>query len=556
MTDSFPTSPNDGPSERTRSGAPAAGVVKPSDRPLVPLWVALPLAAASGLVFALAFPAVSFWPGAYIAIAGLLVALIGRKVSSALLVGFIYGAALFFPLVWWTARYLGPIPWIALASLEALLTAVCVVPLTLAYRWIPRLPLRRGVRAVLLPVTLAALWVARELFIGSQPYGGFPWARVAYTQVDTVSARVASWLGVSGLGFVMVLLVAVVIELVRNSRRVWHDGAPKRQKRRLGPLVTPVALVAVLVLTPLYPSTSEGTMRIGAVQGNGPTGYFDDREPYAVVDAQVAASEALFGQTMDLLAWPEGGVDGDPFQNDRLARALTSVATNVDAPVLANAATAVGDEYFNTSFLWEPETFGTPLREDVQTHAKRHPVPFGEYVPNRDFFNLLVPDLIGLVQREYSPGTDSPVFDVGEHRVGLAICFDVIHDDVIREGIAGGAQVLVFQTNNADFRGTEENLQQLAIARMRAIETGRWAVNISTVGTSQVIRPDGSSAQTVPTDVAGVMIEDVELHSAVTAAMRVGPLLEIVLFWGSVLVLTGAGFVTRRRDRARNVAAQ
>ena len=61
----------------------------------------------------------------------------------------------------------------------------------------------------------------------------------------------------------------------------------------------------------------------------------------------------------------------------------------------------------------------------------------------------------------------------------------------------------MFQTNNADFRGTDENLQQLAFARMRAIETGRSVVNISTVGTSQVIRPDGATVDELPADAPG-----------------------------------------------------
>src|SRR5690606_14501545 len=117
-----------------------------------------------------------------------------------------------------------------------------------------------------------------------------------------------------------------------------------------------------------------------------------------------------------------------------------------------------------------------------QLHDKRHPVPFGEYVPNRDFFYQLAPDLIGLIGREYTPGTNAPFVKAGDVGVGLAICFDVIYDEVIREGVQAGAQVLVFQTNNADFRGTDENLQQLAFARMRAIETGRSVVNVSTVG--------------------------------------------------------------------------
>ena len=69
----------------------------------------------------------------------------------------------------------------------------------------------------------------------------------------------------------------------------------------------------------------------------------------------------------------------------------------------------------------------------------------------------------------------------------------------------------MFQTNNADFRGTDENQQQLAIARLRAIETGRSVVNISTVGTSQVIDPTGRTIDALPAYEPGAMVTDVEL---------------------------------------------
>ncbi|MGO8609034.1 nitrilase-related carbon-nitrogen hydrolase, partial [Rhizobium johnstonii] len=78
----------------------------------------------------------------------------------------------------------------------------------------------------------------------------------------------------------------------------------------------------------------------------------------------------------------------------------------------------------------------------------------------------LAPDLIGLIEREYTPGTAVPFVDSDGVGVGLAICFDVIYDDVIRAGAQAGAEVFMFQTNNADFRGTNENVQQLAFARM------------------------------------------------------------------------------------------
>jgi transposase len=99
------------------------------------------------------------------------------------------------------------------------------------------------------------------------------------------------------------------------------------------------------------------------------------------------------------------------------------------------------------------------------------------------------------------------------------------------------AAVIDFQTNNADFRGTDENLQQVAIARMRAIETGRSVVNLSTTGTSQVIAPDGSTLQTLPFDEAGLMVAEIELRDGLTAGVMLGPWIQGLVLWGTLASL-------------------
>lgn len=499
-------------------------------RALLPLWAALVAAALAALLMNLAYPEAAVWVLAFPATALLLLALIGRRFGGALLVGLVYGILFFGLLVSWTSRYLGPIPWGALSVVEGGLTAVALVPVALAYRWLPKAFPGTAGRLLGLPTVIAALWVGRELFLGSWPYGGFPWARIGMSQAESPLAPLTSWIGVSGLSFLMVLLVAMLIEIVRL--RAW---------RRPIRLIAPAALVVVLLFTPLFPTTSTGSMRIAAVQGNGPTGYFDDREPFSVIQAQTDATVPLYGEDVDLLVWPEGSLDGDPFEIDAIARRMTLIATRIGAPLLANAPTGRDGLYFNTSMLWNAD--GTAS----QTHDKRHPVPFGEYVPDRAFYNAIVPDLISLIQREYTPGSNPPIVDVDGVPVGLAICFDVIYDDVIWEGLNDGAEVLVFQTNNADFRGTDENLQQLAFARMRAIETGRSVVNVSTVGTSQVIRADGSTVTSLDAGEAGAMLEDVELRSGLTAGVVLGPWIQTILLWGGLGALALGWWRARRR---------
>jgi apolipoprotein N-acyltransferase len=504
-------------------------------RPILPLWAAVAASVAGGLLLTLAFPALSWWPMAFPAVVLALIGLVGRRLWSSFLVGFAFGAAFFFVNLLFTARYLGPVPWVALSMLEALITAAGAVPITLAYRWLPRLLPGVAARLILLPLLVAGLWTLREQIVGSWPYGGFPWGRVGISQAGSPLADLASWVGVSGLTFLMVLFCAAAIEYVRIGR----------YRRPLTAL--PAAVVAVLLLVvPQFPTTAAGSIRVGAVQGNGPAGYFDQRAPNAVMQAQIDATVPLFGEEMDVLLWPEGGVDSDPTSNPSTASVLDAVSRRVDAPLLVSAVTSRGDEYFNSSLLWL-EGEGA-----VQIYDKRHPVPFGEYVPDRAFWEPFAPDLIGLIQREYTPGEGAPFFGLDGVGVGLAICFDVIYDDVVWDGAREGAEVFMFQTNNADFRGTDENLQQLAFARMRAIETGRSVVNLSTVGTSQVITADGATIDGLAADVAGHMLTDVPLRTGLTPAVVAGEGIKLLIGWGSLIALTAAGIavaVRARRDR-------
>jgi apolipoprotein N-acyltransferase len=360
------------------------------------------------------------------------------------------------------------------------------------------------------------------------------------SQSESPIAPVASWLGVSGLGFLMVALCAGAVEAVRWAARRTREPDDDRSAARWWGALPVTLLAVVMIVVPQFPTADAGTIRVGAVQGNGPAAYADERAPQEVLRSQLAASTPLENEQVDVVVWPEGGVDSDPAAEAAAARRLSAAAASYDAPIVLNAASAVGDRVYNTSFLWTEDG-------PAATHAKRHPVPFGEYIPDRWLYGAIVPELVNLLGREYTPGDDSPVFDLGTAKAGLAICFDVAFDDVIREGVDDGAQVFMFQTNNADFRGTDENLQQREIARMRAIETGRSVVNLSTTGTSQVFAPDGTTQQTLPFDEAGLITADVELRDGRTAGIVLGPWVQGLALWGTLVGLAVLAVRVRQR---------
>jgi apolipoprotein N-acyltransferase len=283
-------------------------------------------------------------------------------------------------------------------------------------------------------------------------------------------------------------------------------------------------------------------LRVAAVQGDSDAGLFAEYEPGQILDDHLAATEPLYGEDIDLLVWPENASDLDPLRSARSSAALDRVTEQAGAALIVGTITADGDDIYNSLLLWREGS--SPLDQ----YDKLHPVPFAEYIPDRDFWYPLAPDLLSLIPRDYSIGTRDNVFDIdGAATAGVAICFDIVDDNLVRQMIAGGADIIIAPTNNADFGRTDESVQQLAIARLRAIETGRSVVNASTVGTSAIIAPDGSTLDRLPTFTPDTMLQDVPLSTTTTPATVVGQGIEFAVSLLALLGLAITGLLTRRR---------
>ncbi|ROQ40903.1 apolipoprotein N-acyltransferase [Frondihabitans sp. PhB188] len=512
--------------------------------------MAVIVGAGGGALLEFAFPDKNIWILAVPGTALILLALQGRSVGGSLLVGLASGGTFFFVLIDWVATYLGPVPWFALAGFEAVIFAVGGIAITLAYRWVARVwPGTLG-RTLLLPVVVAGLWTGREFVAGHYPYGGFSWGRVAESQSQSPFAPLTAWLGVSGLSFVLVGLAAFLLQLIVDR--------PLVRSTRL--LVGLTAIVAVLAV-PAWPTQSAGTSTIAAVQGNSKAGFFQKHDYGDLTNAQVLATYdgVRPSDTIDMLVWPEGASDRNPTTDPYGTYIFDTLSQAYDAPIVSGVITQRGSKDYNSSVVWNDGA--------VQAqYDKRHLVPFGEYVPDRPFFMALAPSLVGLLTRDLTPGTNSNVLDVGSIRAGISICFDIVDDALTRQMVDDGAKVILAQTNNADFGQTDENTQQLAIARLRAIETARPLVNVSTVGSSAVISADGATIDSIPAFRPGAMVTKITLGTGTTPAVFAGAALEqLVMFFGLAslvlarVLLRGSGYAEAERrhrvaKRARRLA--
>ena len=504
----------------------------------LPLPAAILLAAVAGAILDAGFPDRSWWILAPVGVFLMLLALLGRGLWSGLLIGMVGGLSFWLIHISWLTLYLGPVPWLALAGLQSIFFGISLALIGVVLEAGPRVwPSTLG-RVGVIPVVVAGLWTAREALSSVWPYGGFAWGRVAISQSESPFNSLVAWVGMSGLSFLLVWLCALALQLVRET--------PVRLTVRAG---IAAAAIAVLLIIPAWPTVQTGQARLAAVQGASDAGLFARYSPGQILADHTSATLAVIDEEVDFVVWPENASDIDPLRSTDAAKNLDYLSRTMGVPIIAGTITQRDNKFYNSSLLWQ-EGQGA-----VDIYDKVHPVPFAEYMPDRAFWRPFAPELIDLIARDYSIGTRDNVFDINGIMAGIAICFDIADDQLVQEMVDDGAEIILAQTNNADFGRTDESVQQLAIARLRAIEAGRTVVNISTVGTSAIITPDGATLDSLPTWLPGAMVQTVPLSSTVTPAMAAGRGIEwLVAGLGLAgFVLCSLNELRARRNRARNV---
>jgi len=357
-----------------------------------------------------------------------------RKVLSAFLFAFTFNAVL----LHWTSTYVGSTPWIILSFGLSLL----YLPLALIGRW--------GIAAY--PLIFVVLEEVRNRF----PFGGFGWARVAYSQADAPYAAIASRGGAIALSAITVLIAGFA-----------YFALNKRVK----------FLFLVPLLTLLIPNTivNADQTSVLMIQGNVPEIGLDfNARAKQVFKNHVDQTKVALAENreVDFIVWPENAVDVDPYTNKDVYEELESF----DKPLIIGAIIGKGEKLFNTSILWGDNS------QDI--YFKQHLTPFGEYIPLR-FLAKKISPLVNQVD-DFSPGNGQKTFTIGQARVAPVICFELIDDEILAKA-SKDSNILVVQTNSATFGTSPESAQQLSITRIRAIEHSRNVVSVSTTGISAVI---------------------------------------------------------------------
>jgi apolipoprotein N-acyltransferase len=503
------------------------------------LW-RLPLGIFGGLLSSLAMPRENVWPLIFVSVALILISIRGLRFLPAAFIGFASGVAFYMSQIEWLSLYLGPVPWIALSVLEALIFALGAAVIASVWSFLTQ-SLSGKLASFWIALAIATLWTAREWVSINLPYGGFPWSRVAQALSDSFLSSLVYFVGISGLTFVSVFMVAALLLAIESG----FSGI----SNHLLPIATTAGVVVIAAAFVVPANAESGEVSVAAVQGNANAGLFANAERGTFLKNHLDATQLLdaspLKDSIDFIVWPENASDLNPQQNELAKLQIDSVVEKYQVPLIFGAITESGDEIFNSSLYF------VPGKGQVDQYDKKRPVPFAEYVPDRDFWYQLAPDLIGLVLRGYAFGTRDGIFEFEGSNLGVLICFEIAIDDIGRELVSDGAEIILSQTNNADFGRSDETFQQAALARLRAIETGRTVVNISTVGVSKVFLADGSIVDQLPIFEPGVMVQTLPLRTSITPAIAIGPGFDFVVNFAA-LALFAAGLIFRLRARSRS----
>jgi len=253
--------------------------------------------------------------------------------------------------------------------------------------------------------------------------------------------------------------------------------------------------------------------RVGLIQGGvSQLGLDFNATPEEVFNRHFAETESLLkSQQVDLILWPENASDIDPITNLSIADRINSVMERSQASLVIGAVLQSPQGPENVSLHYEPK------RGLVSKYQKRDLVPFGEYVPLRNFtrkFSSLVDTV-----KDFVPGQDLSVHEIGGLTFSPLICFEVLDDEVVRDALSI-SNIGVIQTNNATFGRSPQSAQQYQMSRVRAYEYRLPLLVAATTGRTALISSDGKTLSQLPNFQSGYLVVDVSPTTASPPPLR------------------------------------
>ena len=374
----------------------------------------------------------------------------------------------------------------------------------------------------------------------SFPFGGVPLATLAISQA---ASPIAPIVRVGG----PLLLTYVVLQIGFLLANLRETTASKRAMHA-------VLLTVVVAVLPIAGSIAPHgrdigrTLNIAAVQGGGPQGTLAiNTNSRDVVIRHLDATKTITGGTastdgqLDLVIWPENVIDVSSFSSSVERTEVAAQAARLNAPFLVGITEDLDNKFFTNAQVVVNTDGSLGDRYD-----KVRRVPFGEFVPMRGLLEA-VGAPVDRIPRDALAGNDTAILRAADTTIAVVISWEVFFAGRANEGVERGATLLVNPTNGSSYTGTILQTQQIASSRLRALETGRWLVQVSPTGFSAFVSPSGQVFDRTGVSEQHVITREVQLRSGRTIYSYLGDLPFILIMSASLIALLIVG---RRKTRA------
>ncbi len=357
-------------------------------------------------------------------------------------------------------------------------------------------------------VSVPIIWILVEYLRGYWVLNGFPWLQIAYSQLETPLAGYIPIVGAYGTGFMVALTASVVVKIFLLSNRMnsEHGITPWMACSRVmqeqlprGEFIRPLQLMIVLAIlwgaggllkNITWTQPIGDPIHVAMIQGN----IAQDQKwrPENKINTLLKYKRMTEAHwDANVVIWPETAI---PAYLDQVEDAfLTPLSVeakrhNTDLIVSVPAQDKVSKKSFNAVIT---------LGKEQGMYRKTHLLPFGEYLPLQPLSGFVL-DLIPIKLGNFTPGTATqPLLKAGGYPFITLICYEDVFGDLSIRGLPDAAY-LVNVTNDGWFGDTIEPHQHLQMARMRALETGRFLLRATNTGMTGIVSPTGEIIRLAP----------------------------------------------------------
>jgi apolipoprotein N-acyltransferase len=493
------------------------------------------LGLASGLALAFSFPNYNMPLLAWVAVALLILASVGASVADAMMVGFLHGYFFYVSLTWIyvVIRDYGNVPgWqsFGILSLIGITGGFHMMIFTTGLAFVSRR--RVGAAFLLAPF----LWLTLEFIRTHLPIIAFSWNLSGYAATGNLAfLQITSLTGIYGLSFLIGAFNALLAWVIYSRDR----------RASVALASATVALILFAIIVPHFVPTQAPRYVAHLVQTNFPV---SESYPANWLDQHAAEMDELEKISVDaakrqpgLVVWPEVPAPfsfSEPKFADRAQRIARESANEFLVGIV--------DWRKTPDNQWQATNSATllnPLGQRIFTYDKIHLVPFGEYVPLRQYLTFagrLTADI-----SDFTPGTTYSVGELPGGKFGTFICYEAIFPNEVRHFAANGAELLVNISNDGWFGRAAAPRQHLMMARVRAVESRRWLLRDTNNGYTVDIDPYGRTVAALETDIRGQLDAPYEFRSDRTLYVRWGDWIAWLSLFVSIALMIRVGMMKR-----------